>query len=57
MANGGGGNNNTLNDCESIRMTPSTGNVVKGTDAIGPLWDRTDACSDGDNSGHTTSSL
>ena len=22
-----------------------------GTDAIGPLWDRTDACSDGDNNG------
>ena len=32
-------------------MTLSTGNVVNGTDAIGPLWDRTDACSDGDNNG------
>ena len=42
---------------ERLRMTLSPGNVVKGTDAIGPLWDRTDACSDGDNSGHTTYSL
>ena len=32
--------NNTLNDCELC---------CEGTDAIGPLWDRTDACSDGDN--------
>ena len=47
----------TLNDCESIRMTLSTGKLMKGTDGIGPLSDRTDACSDGDNSGRTISSL